>query len=292
VTQLDAEKDAAALLQKQFEGFPQSCITATIIGLPEIVTKTEEKATVRLTVQIEPDLKAYKAFADRLISILDKLATSKGEFTAQFREYKEVTTPSNVVPRSRMVPATIYTTMPNGDVHPGEVESARVETTLPAWLNKVVPYRKPGRLDATVLAVAVGRTPNGDRIDYRYYVVDTSLRPVLLGLATRGGEAEMQLLDDSREVIKTERFRTDSLVFGASTQLILRLSGGETSQQDYSQYASVAEIFFVNNVFYYGDKFDCALFQRPELSLPVVLNLSLDELKSVKDATVEITFDE
>ena len=54
VTQLDAEKDAAALLKKQFEGFPQSCLTATIIGKPEIVEKTADQAKVGWSSRLNP----------------------------------------------------------------------------------------------------------------------------------------------------------------------------------------------------------------------------------------------
>ena len=56
-----------------------------MVGKPEIVSKTGETATIKITVQIEPDLKAFKAFTDKLIPVLDKLAKDKGEFTAKFK---------------------------------------------------------------------------------------------------------------------------------------------------------------------------------------------------------------
>ncbi len=85
VTQLDAEKDAASILKKQFEGFPQSCITASIIDKPENAGQDAATATVKLTVKIEPDLIAYKAFTRQVIPLLEKIAKDKGEFTSTFK---------------------------------------------------------------------------------------------------------------------------------------------------------------------------------------------------------------
>ena len=85
VTQLDAERDAASLLKKQFDGFPQRLLSANVIGRPELEEKANDKATVRIQVRIEPDMEAYKTFVARLQPLLDKVAKDKGEFTAVFR---------------------------------------------------------------------------------------------------------------------------------------------------------------------------------------------------------------
>lgn len=47
VSQLENEKDAAALLKAALEGFPENCLEATVVGEPLLVQKDETKATLR-----------------------------------------------------------------------------------------------------------------------------------------------------------------------------------------------------------------------------------------------------
>ena len=294
VTTLEAENNAAALLKKQLNEFPQSCLRVTVIGKPEIVEKAVDRVTARITIQIEPDLQAYSVFSAKLLTIVGGLATRKGEFQARFREYKEVATPSTMIAASRLVPSTVYTMMPRGGTYPGETEAAHVESTLPAWLSDLFTRDGQNPLDTTILAVAVRRTQKSDRIDYQYFVLDKSLRSELVAVATRGGEATLRMLDGNGKTVTTEHFRTDSLVtaFQANAQMILRLSGGKTRHDDYDLFAPTAGIFFVNNVFVYSDMGDVKMFQRPAITVPIDLDLSLDELKSIQSAKCEISFDQ
>ena len=78
---LDAEKNAAALVEKALAGFPLNGLTAAVEGKPEVVDRKDDQATVRLKVKYRADLEAYDAFAALLGADLDKVARSKGQFS-------------------------------------------------------------------------------------------------------------------------------------------------------------------------------------------------------------------
>ena len=277
VTQLDAEKDAAALLKKQFEGFPQSCLTATVIGKPEIVEKMADQAKVNLTVQIEPDLKAFKAFSGRLIPILEKLAKAKGEFTAKFKEEDDFQT------NSKKMAGTA-----------GNYGLEALEKGMPQVFRQYGSNSYSLKEKTLALVLDSGRTKKGDSIDYRYFMLDYSLQQDLVALATRGGKCKLQLLDVDSEVVVTEAFTIPSPVssFGEKGSHLyeLGLSGRKKGNYEHDSDARIAQVFLVNSVFLAPRT--NRLEHTPVGTASVTLTLGLDELKSVKDAKVEITFDE
>ena len=81
VSQLENEKDAAALLRAALEGFPKTCLAAHVVGEPHVVQKDEQKATLRFQVQLKPNMAAYKDFR-RLRKILqsEQKSRDRGEF--------------------------------------------------------------------------------------------------------------------------------------------------------------------------------------------------------------------
>lgn len=273
VTQLDAEKDASALLKKQFEGFPQSCITATIIGTPELVEKNREQAKVKITVQIEPDLKAYKAFSIKLISILAKLAKSKGEFTAKFGKHPEDETPGlNAI----------------GD---GGYGNNQTERLMPKLFENRWHWKK-GQVS---VAVATNRTKAAESIDYTYFVLDPSLESELRAVLLRGGHCKLQLLDADGEVVATDRFEPMARLYPQGPYIDASLVVGEGQPNENNNERVMLRgndpkerlcLLYVSPVF--GD----LQTLTTTLTIPRILNLSLDELKSVKDAKCEITFAE
>ena len=264
VTQLDAEKDAAALLKKQFEGFPQSCITATIVGKPEIVEKSADQAKVKLVVQIEPDLKAYKAFAGKLIPILDKIAKDKGEFTAKYANGPGVT--------SGELSAT-------GDGGYGNDLTDK-------WMPKLFERRGTWKHDQVSIAVATNRTKPADSIDYKYYSLDPSLEAVLRAVALHAGQCKLQLLDAEGDIVATDRFeleeksRNGSGSFFGSPIVAFRgtVYSPDGNSRDKLFHISISPVF--------GDM----RRQKTTLTFSRTLALSLDELKSIKDAKVELTY--
>jgi len=296
VTQLDAEKDAASLLKKQLEGFPQSCITATIIGKPEILEKTADNAKVKIVVQVEPDLQAYKAFSARITPILSKIAKSKGEFTGTFGKHE-----------SRQNLAELSAV---GDGGYGNT------SLLPTWIPKAFDGQGGGarfwKKDQLTIAVATSRTKAADKIDYSFFEIDTTLQPVLVELASRFGKGKLQLLDTQGDAIATERF---SLVDQASDEdrqsgnfagTLVAAFGGPFGNSSYVYELGLTVCREYDSEFQDAKKQAClflisptffasrgnSLGHKPILTIPCKLSLGLDELKSVKDAKIEVTFDE
>jgi hypothetical protein len=84
--ELNAERAAAAALEKVFEGFPANCWRAEMFGgKPTIVRKDPERATVAVSCGITPDRKAYDRFVKRAEPILKKLAKETATVSLRFR---------------------------------------------------------------------------------------------------------------------------------------------------------------------------------------------------------------
>jgi len=86
MTKLDSEKDGLVLIEKHLKNFPQNCMSAVVVGGPEIVSKTDEKVIAKFTLKIEPNLKEYKVFTDNIIPVLEKAAFKKGDFFVKMEE--------------------------------------------------------------------------------------------------------------------------------------------------------------------------------------------------------------
>lgn len=294
VTQLDAEKDSAAMLKKQFEDFPQSCISATVVGKPEVVKKDADGATVRITVQIEPDLNAYKAFSARIIPMIAKIASGKSQFTADFKKDGSSSVPClNAVGRGRGV----------GDI---SLLSDWVPTAFDGQGS--IPYLK---LDVLTVAIAASRTKTSDKIEFNVYRLDPSLQPLLAALASRCGKGKLTLLNAGGDTIAADSFdllagngRGNAFAFAGTMISAFGTPDGVTShvyemglttlrqrhETDIESAKQKSRLFIVSPTFFATRT--NSLQQMPSFSIPVELNLSLDELRSVKDAKVEITFDE
>lgn len=271
VTQLDAEKDAAALLKKQFEGFPQSCITATVIGKPEIVEKSADQAKVKLDVQFDVDQKAYKAFSDRLIPVLEKIAKDKGEFTATYAK------------RIQGLDALVAIDYGFKKWMP------RMINNYDNWVNK----------DQVSICIATNRTKIAEKIEYKYYGLDPSVEPVLKAVALRQGKCKLQLLDTEGESVATDRFELVENLRNGSGRFYVAPTSAYGSKTYDSRMWGISRDSVTDgnshhkvNLLSISPVFGDMKWVKPALTISRTLTLSLDELKSVKDAKVEITFDE
>ena len=74
VTTLEREKDAAQIMRRVFEGFPGIVLKADAVGKPRIVEKSENEATIGITVRFSVDQKAYSEWIEATRPILEKLA--------------------------------------------------------------------------------------------------------------------------------------------------------------------------------------------------------------------------
>lgn len=289
VTKIEAKTDAATLLRKQFESFPQSCIKATVVGDPVLLESSSENSTIKLVVEFEPDLKACRAFADKLVHVVEKFAKSKGAFKARFRKANGPLISNHLPPTRRLVPVSRL--MPNGEPYPSELTSSRVEGLLPAWLPRAkTDSVQPTVIPSTFVIVAMNRTSDADKIEYRYFTVDDSLRPELVRLASRLGDATLRLVDMDGEIVKEQSMKCESLIHAFDTGRMLNLAGLHSNNQSSKDVAGSARFFFVNNVFFQSELSDQFVFQQPAITESVEVTVGLEELKSISDAEVEITF--
>lgn len=292
ITQMEAENDAAGMLKKQLEDFPQSCITATVKGKPEVTKRSADGVSVRIIVQVEPDLDAYKAFSGRIIPLLEKIATSKSEFTAVFQQDKQSDVPYlNAVGKGRGI----------GDI-------ALLQEWIPKAFDGQGSFRYL-RQEVLALAIATSRNKAGDKIEYRVFDLDPVLRQTLAGIASRGGKGKLTLLDSSGETVSVERFklmgsngRGNNSAFAGTLISAFGIPDGNRSHlyelgltvqydsRNVKDIQQAACLFAVSPTFFASNT--NTLAQLPRILIPIDLSLSLEELKAVQDAKVEILFDE
>ena len=270
VTQLEAEQGAEDLLRKAFKGFPQSLLTANVIGRPELVEKSNDRATVRIEVQLEPDLAAYKSFVARIQPMLEKVAKDKGEFTAVFKPDENPRWGLNV-------------------------------WGLAGWMGKSFSDTK-GNAEYTTLFLTTQRSKLGDRLECRYYLMDKSLQPLLADIGFRQGSGKLSLLDADGDVVLVDRFPLSTLLSPSSGHIrfegtLIAMSNYYTSQASYfymlartNESKGNAFLFWISPVFMTSGS--NRVRYKPSLPLVRTITLSLDELKSVQTVKCEIVFPE
>jgi hypothetical protein len=284
VSKMDSEKDAAALLKKSFEGFPRSCLKIEVKGEPKLLEKSETKATVLIQIEGSVDMKAYKAFSSKLQTVLEKLVSEKklkGEFLVKSEEqdfqemdkYFEATTKSNLTEE-------LIKWMPNG-------------------------LDKSGRLsekNSIIVALCNFSNDKADNLDFVYYSLDKSLKPILASLAFQPLlNGKLILVDEIGESIAIDRFNFfekrelspgSELNFEGRLLTACARSGGNVyflrAEDEFSRQGNekLAEIFFIGPMFLAH----CERFvYKPTLLINRKIELSLEELKKIKKAKVEIT---
>ena len=279
VTQLDAEGNAAQLLKKQLQGFPRTCVTASILGNFEIAEKTDDSGTIKYTVDVAPDLESYKVFAQSMKRTLEKLAKTKGEFTATFH---------------------IKTNAEDPWYDSFNQEYSDLCDNLCKWMPKAF-QESSGHVPSlnksfTTIALGTTRTKAGDRIEYSYFICDNAIRSEILAAALRAGTCKVTLLTGDKGVVATDRFalftktpwhrnfRT-SLISSLGDRYRLHML--DLTQPDERRQPG---LFLISPTFsVYTSSF--SLGHRPSLQITRTLKLSLDELKSVRTTTCTVDFE-
>ena len=91
-SQLKSETDAAALFAKAlYRGLPESVVAARLVGKPKVVKQVGEEVALQYDLHLSVDRKRYRAFAARVVPVLEQVASEKGEVTFEGRT-------SNVAP--------------------------------------------------------------------------------------------------------------------------------------------------------------------------------------------------
>jgi len=290
ITKLDAEQSAEAMLRNELEGFPQSLLTVQVVGKPDLLSKNSEKAEVQFQFRIESDAKAYKALADRLTAKLDKIASSRGDFTSilkpeQIRLYDRER--DSYFEASVLVPK-----------RPGFLQEV-----MAGWMPKSFEGPVPSiqRLNGSqvTLAVTMQSTKAQDRLECRYYLLDKSVQPFLAEMAFRECTAKLSLMDGD-ELVATDRFPLRSVFPGNSHgvgNLIVPAGqhmGGDhfyLLNPDDSSYDPKQHAFLFWLAPGFVGRGTNQLAFSPALTISRKLSLSLDELRAVKEARCEIVSD-
>ncbi|MCY2986742.1 MAG: SHD1 domain-containing protein [Planctomycetota bacterium] len=224
VTELDAEKNAANLVEKVLEGFPLSCLEVQVVGEPRILSKANNDATIAITVDYHADIKAFDTFAARLHDLLKHVAKKHGSFS---------------VAASR-------------DRSSGVLLIGEDDKKLSIWSRHIPSLDELAqRRDSAALAVNMQRTKKADRTEWNYYLLDSSTRAAFASRAACVFTTKLSFLDKSGGLIATESFpacipRTEpndkSLRSYSSYHVSLIFSGTESGDSSYGAYDG----------FYYG----------------------------------------
>ena len=164
------------------------------------------------------------------------------------------------------------------------------------------------------IAVATHRTANADRMEFRYFLVDNSLKVEMNNAVFRRGKCLLKLLDSDTTAIAVDHFalysRKRSITFdyrdyyacnlatlGAACETgQLHMTGPKEGESEHG-YDEIRNkkhslLFIVAPVFFHLEEFEGTMEQVPKLTFTRSITLSLDELKSVQSLKCEIAFDE
>jgi len=194
VSELDAEQNARALVEKALEGFPLNCLTAEVVDKPELVERDSDKATIRILMSFQADLEAYDAFCKRLENALDGVALEKGEFSLTAGPAEQ--------DRNTKIPPTMAKACEKTAVLLG------TRNLADEWWQGILPrvHRKDWRKGALAIAVNDSRNQAMDRTEWKYYVVDGTCREVLAAVSSCVMEVKLSLLDNQGELVTVDRF--------------------------------------------------------------------------------------
>jgi hypothetical protein len=178
LTDIEAAKDARALVEKLFQDYPFGCLEAEVVGKPRIVSKDDAKATIQVDVRFSADPKAYKSLSEKLHATLTKIARDRGEFSLAMEPDRTT---------------GLYTGRQN------------VDSFWPTAMPKVFVHDKPKK-GCVAVALTTQVSKLQDRSEWSYFILDESVKGVLRKYARAVGEAKLSLLDKDNEVVATDRF--------------------------------------------------------------------------------------
>ena len=315
ITDLEREKDAGAILKKTLEGFPLNCMTVSVLGDLKIVEKNDEKATVSFKVQVEPNIKAYKVFVQKLNSVLEKVAVNKnerGNFLVVSRAQVEGPWSFDGLKAYRPNIQGNYEGRADprgGPAWAAAADNANFEGGSHAW--RWMPKYISGdqdwgdqKLIADKIAVAICTHSNteANRLEYNYFVLDKSLQPLFFQIASIQPQVKVQVENNSGNIVITDRFKTDvrsdrSIFEGNFTSAFSMSNKNHVSgtlqwnwhnkRDNVDYYSKNTNVFFVSPVFL-CDSINGYFQYCRKLQIERKLTLSLEELKSVQKIKVEV----
>lgn len=294
ITQLDAESGLTQILRKEFEGFPQALLTATVIGKPELVSKAEDKATVRFTVKLEPNLAAYKVFAERLNEKLQKMALEiGGDFSVPFKEHVRNERQEDVAKSDKNAFVFFRENV-------GGFDSELFEKLVPRSFEGKDKDRLNDKQVTLILTTHMSKS--ADHFECHYYLLDKAVQSLLFDVANRKGTGKLSLLAGDGSLVMTDRFSLNQSFPWETYEegfigTLMAAGGGYYGNTNSPQLfrrdqlkdqKKNAVLFWINPTFLEPDE----VCHRPSLSISRTLSLSLEEIQSISDARCEISFAE
>ena len=227
-------------------------------GKPEVIEKLADEAKVRIVLQFEVDRVAFKKKAAELVSILDKQKKGAGDFTAKYRNGRSL-----------------------GKTQFFEGDQRSFQSGIAGM------FLGDGRIKDGSLAMVVeeNRTQKADSIDYRYFLIDSSLQSILDEVASRPTQGKLQLLNMDGDSMVTERFTLPSLVCSYGNQHgPTALSRSFNGNGNYE--FKTAQVFCISSVI---PSVKNDFTHTTSLYQTFSLTLSNDDLDSIKDIRVELS---
>jgi hypothetical protein len=166
ITQLEAGKDARALLENALKGFPLNVMEAEVVGKPNVLEKSGSTAKVEIRVDFRVNKKAFAVFSTRLQDTLNRICKDKKEFSLRATK--------NLI----------------------EYNYKTASNVIHEW--------KPNTQTVT-LVVNINTSDTGENSDWRYYVLDNECSQTL-DARRRPFQAKLSLLGVDGRAIATDGF--------------------------------------------------------------------------------------
>lgn len=294
------EKDSRTLLIEAFADYPMNVFKATVDAKPKILEQSDDRATLEFTVRFGVDQNAYKVFQQRINEILPKIAIAKGDFSAKFR-------PTTSRPGIRSVKP--FKTNPV------------VTSLLPLenWRRQLsAPIGGSGKAGSLVIAVATSQTKARDSVAFKYYQFNPVLANDIFAIASQEMRLRLSLFNAAGELIIANEYKDPPNMIEPDLSLRrgwsrtgLPLSAGygvhstEGRQSDdlYKNYffglivapgtmqfpssSEMGDMERFQSYPSYGDEID---FWNESIRTEQI-KLSLDEIRSITEVKVELSFD-
>lgn len=265
VTKIEAKKKALDLFENQFKDVPDKLIKATSIGQPREIESSETQAKIEILIKVESNLQAYNEYSSKLVSVLTPMANSTGNFSISF---------------------DLMNQKDKGGNKPGiekvwSLDMEKFRNKMPEWIREA--FDKDRRFKpngSTFLVLATNRTPDGDRIDYKYFELPSNYKSVVQRIMSKSGQVKINLVDKQNNIVGS-----DTKPIGEFMEVQSKYSA-IVSMSDFESIFWISPTFFESN----SPESMTTFRHKPGFYISQKFNLNLEELKSLDHTKIEILY--